>query len=155
MGQRVLTTLPDGQTITRKYSVAGLLQSETFGDGRTVLYSYDKFGQLTQHINKDGQVTKFVWNEQGELLAKHHNDELIRYSYDSLGRVNATINNAGLWIWSVHSFLSSKINRLLAFKCRQWVRCTERNMYLVTWVYNHLMAYSASYYGFACKFNRA
>ena len=30
------------------------------------------------------------------MLAKHHNDELIRYSYDNLGRVNATLNNAGL-----------------------------------------------------------
>tara|TARA_Y100000782_G_scaffold115480_1_gene159004 strand:+ start:3056 stop:7765 length:4710 start_codon:yes stop_codon:yes gene_type:complete len=96
LGQQVLTILPNGDKIQRKYSASGLLQSETLADGRIALYSYDQQGNLTQHITPNGHVLKYTWNEHGELLAKQHNNELIRYSYDNLGRINATINQAGL-----------------------------------------------------------
>ncbi|WP_168246767.1 RHS repeat-associated core domain-containing protein [Pseudoalteromonas sp. MEBiC 03607] len=96
LGQQVVVILPNGEKIKRQYSASGLLQSETQADGRIALYSYDKQGNLTQHVTPNGHVLKYTWNEQGELLAKQHNDELIRYSYDNLGRVNATINQAGL-----------------------------------------------------------
>ncbi|WP_217877238.1 RHS repeat-associated core domain-containing protein [Pseudoalteromonas shioyasakiensis] len=96
LGQQVVVILPNGEKIKRQYSASGLLQSETQADGRIALYSYDKQGNLTQYVTPNGHVLKYTWNEQGELLAKQHNDELIRYSYDNLGRVNATINQAGL-----------------------------------------------------------
>jgi len=96
LGQQVVVILPNGEKIKRQYSASGLLQSETQADGRIALYSYDKQGNLTQHVTPNGHVLKYTWNEQGELLAKQHNDELIRYSYDNLGRINATINQAGL-----------------------------------------------------------
>ena len=96
LGQQVLTILPNGDKIQRKYSASGLLQSETLADGRIALYSYDQHGNLTQYITPNGHVLKYTWNEHGELLAKQHNNELIRYSYDNLGRINATINQAGL-----------------------------------------------------------
>jgi len=96
LGQHVLTRYADGGELKRAFTAMGLLQSQTLPDGRTSHYQYDDNNQLTTVVHSNGRSEQFSWSAQGELLAHQQGDVLTRFSYDELGRVNATLTNTGL-----------------------------------------------------------
>ncbi|WP_281557934.1 RHS repeat-associated core domain-containing protein [Thalassomonas sp. RHCl1] len=98
LGKRILTLDALGQQHKRQFDGTGRLLSQTGPDGRSISYSYTDQGQLKQIIAADGVVSLYHWSDSGELLALQQGDKLTRYSYDPLGRINASIDAQGLII---------------------------------------------------------
>ena len=96
LGKRILTLDPLGQQYKRRFDGTGRLLSQTGPDGRSEHYSYTDQGQLKQKTAFDGVVSQYHWDDSGELLALQVGERLTRYSYDRLGRLNASIDAQGL-----------------------------------------------------------
>ncbi|WP_084605588.1 RHS repeat-associated core domain-containing protein [Psychromonas aquimarina] len=95
-GKRIATVDPLGRQFKRQFNASGKLLSETHPDGRAVHYQYNEAGLLSEKTALDGVSTFYQWNDNGELLAEKVGDALTRYSYDSLGRLNAACDAQGL-----------------------------------------------------------
>lgn len=95
-GKRIATIDSLGRQFKRQFNGSGKLLSEITPDGRVTVYEYNDAGHLCEKRTADGISTFFQWNENGELLAEKTGEALLRYSYDSLGRLNATCDALGL-----------------------------------------------------------
>ena len=96
LGQRIVTIDATGGLWQREYSVAGHLKNETRPNGAKTHYHYNEQSQLIEIQRQDASTIKYLWNEEGQMLARQLGDDLIRYSYDELGRLNGTLDVSGL-----------------------------------------------------------
>lgn len=95
-GKRIATIDALGQQHKRHFNASGRLLEETLPDGRSIKYTYNEAGKLAYKISEEGIDSYFEWSDSGELLAQKVGEALTRYSYDSLGYINAMCDAQGL-----------------------------------------------------------
>ncbi|MDP4537656.1 RHS repeat-associated core domain-containing protein [Alkalimonas collagenimarina] len=112
LGQR--TTIVDAEDgiWQREFTAAGLLRLERRPDGTETSYRYNERDQLVEICQPDQSLQQFIWNDEGHLLATKTAGSVTRYSYDRLGRVNGSINAAGL----VTEYIRDALGQLTAQK---------------------------------------
>lgn len=96
LGQRIVTIDPLGGKHQRRFDATGRLLSEQLVDGRQRHYQYNDQGQLSESTDEYGRKKRNFWGPNGELLAEQDGATLTRYSYDNIGRLNASIDAQGL-----------------------------------------------------------
>ncbi|SEO97695.1 DUF6531 domain-containing protein [Amycolatopsis saalfeldensis] len=84
-----LTSVTNEQGRVWRYTFdpAGRLAEETDYDGRTTTFAYDAAGDLTGYTNGAGQTVRLVRDVLGNIVERHSEGVLTRYSYDAAGRV--------------------------------------------------------------------
>ncbi|GAA6171761.1 RHS repeat-associated core domain-containing protein [Colwellia sp. KU-HH00111] len=96
LGKLITTIDALGQHHKRHYDATGRLLAIITPDGRKHSYRYTEQGTLESETDTQGIKTQYHWSIDGELLAKQVANNLTRFSYDNLGRLNAQINRQGL-----------------------------------------------------------
>lgn len=113
LGQRIVTIDPLGGKHLRRFDATGRLLSEQLVDGRQRQYRYNDNGQLTEFVDEYGRKKSHFWGANGELLAQQQGAKLTRYSYDSMGRINASIDGHGI----VTETVRDTVGRVSAYRC--------------------------------------
>lgn len=108
LGQRSVIIDAEGRQWRREYSAAGLLLAEASPDSSVTRYQYNSNNQLERVYLPGGGIQRLLWSDESQLLAVKHNDALTRYSYDSLGRLNGTVDASGL-VTEYHYNLAGKL----------------------------------------------
>ncbi|WP_344796567.1 RHS repeat-associated core domain-containing protein, partial [Litoribacillus peritrichatus] len=96
LGQRIVTIDAEGGVWQQEYSVVGHLKKTTLPNGAQTQFRYNEQSQLVEIERPDGALVKYRWNEQGQLLARAMGEQLFRYSYDELGRLNGVLDGSGV-----------------------------------------------------------
>ncbi|MDD4096262.1 MAG: hypothetical protein PHP22_08495, partial [Oscillospiraceae bacterium] len=92
----VLTTAPDGYTITQTYDRRGNVITQTDALGNTTLYEYDYLGRLESVIDALGQETTFTYDLNGNLLSQTDDLGNTTYlEYNSRDRVIRKVSPGG------------------------------------------------------------
>lgn len=119
-GRPVEITHPDGSKECWRYTKKGLLSRHTDQEGITTLYHYDTHGRiisqycmafdgtifgnqsfiyrglkLASEVDTDGKITYYLYDGAGRKISEEYCGKLVRYSYDTRGRLSTTINNDG------------------------------------------------------------
>ncbi|MDB6167569.1 MAG: hypothetical protein JWM88_433 [Verrucomicrobia bacterium] len=93
---RVLTTVENGKTLSRKYDLLGRLISSSNGEGESIGYSYDSSGNLTELVYPDGRKVSYGYDAAGRLaVVTDWAGRITTYAYDAAGRVTDLLRPNG------------------------------------------------------------
>ncbi|MBI1748532.1 MAG: RHS repeat protein, partial [Acidobacteria bacterium] len=94
MGNQISVTDPRGNMTLFDYDSAGRLIQTTNPSGQITAYSYDANGNFIRSVDAEGQTIAFEYDAANQLVRKILPDEVVVYTYDSVGNV-VRVANAG------------------------------------------------------------
>ena len=73
-------------TTTYKYTGNDLLQKITHPGNKAIVYGYDPGDRLVSTLDPENVLTEYTYNQRNQLVQARHDEQVVSYSHDLLGR---------------------------------------------------------------------